>query len=72
MIYYVVRCQSLLTADCDLDTFVYRIIWTHVHGATPVVLDDLVARLVCAAADNPGFLASCIPFLRIWLGTGFL
>lgn len=62
---HIVRYQSNLTAGCDLDTVVCRSTWTYVHGTAAVVLDNLVARLVCATADNPGFLASLVSFLWI-------
>lgn len=68
MIYCIVRSQSILAADCHLDAAVIRSKWTYVHGAAAVVLNNLVASLVCATADNPGFLASLVPFLWIWLG----
>ena len=72
MIYSIVRPQLILTADFHLDAVVYRSIWTYVHGTAAVVLNNLVARLVCATAYNPGFLASFVPFLWVWLGLKFL
>lgn len=65
MIYCIVRSQSILTR-------LIRSTWTYVHGTAAVVLNNLVARLVCATADDPGFLASLVPFLWIWLGLKFL
>lgn len=49
-----------------------RNIGTYVHGTAAVVLNNLVARLICTTADNPGFLASLVSFLCIWSGTHFL
>lgn len=72
MIYCIVRYQSNLTADCGLDAVVCRSKWTYVHGTAAVVLNNLVARLVRATADNPGFLACVVSFLWIWLGAHFL
>lgn len=36
---------------------------TYIHGTAAVVLNNLVARLVCTTANNPGFLASLVSFL---------
>ena len=49
-----------------LDKVVDKDIRTYVHGTTTVVLNHLVARVVCATADNPGFLASFVSFLLNW------
>lgn len=40
---------------------------TYVHGTAAVVLNNLVARLICTTANNPGFLASLVSFLWILL-----
>lgn len=69
----LLHCQipSQLRQHIVFLAVVYMREWTYVHGTAAVVLNNFVAGLVCATADNPGFLAGFVPFLCCFFRNAF-